>query len=292
MEKILLPTHRGDSFEHHISQPPKETNVFSLLSLRGKTAIVSGGGGGIGFAVVEAFAEAGANVALWYNSSKVAVEKAASISKTYGVMCRAYQVNVSDEQAVESAVEQAVQDLNGHLDIFVANAAITWINGSIVESTTADFQNLLNTNLMSVYFSAKAVGKQFKKQKDQQTGNTLNNDSPSFIITSSIAGMKQLLPQSFAPYSIVKAALTHFAKCLAVEWTAFARVNCISPGYVITGMLEPAPDTMRDLWKGRTPMGREGSVAELKAAYLYLASNASSFTTGSNLVIDGGYTCV
>ncbi|KAF3905328.1 hypothetical protein AA313_de0201925 [Arthrobotrys entomopaga] len=291
---MFLPAQQNCVFKHDNTRSPGESKVFSLLSLKGKTAIVSGAGGGIGFAAVEAFAEAGANVALWYNSNKDAPKKADLISTTYGVLCIAYQVDVTDEIAVMTAVERCIKDFNGRLDIFVANAAVPWSYGNIIDSETEMFQTSINTNLTSVYFAAKAAGKHFRRQKAEQANQSDFDDflGGSFIITSSMAGLRQLLPQTIAPYSMAKAALTHFAKCLAIEWVEFARVNSVSPGYITTGMLDRASDAFRIPWKGRTPMGREGTVDEVKAAYLYLASNASSFTTGSDLVVDGGYTCV
>ncbi|EPS44442.1 hypothetical protein H072_1577 [Dactylellina haptotyla CBS 200.50] len=297
MENIMLPGQNDCIFNStNSAKPAKDSKVFPLLSLKGRSAIVTGASAGIGFAVVEAFAEAGANVALWYNTSKVAIEKAANISKKYGVLCKAYQVNITEEKSVKAAVEEAVRDLNGRLDIFVANAGIPWLSGSLIDSDSEEFMNLFNVNFTSVYFAAKAAGNHFRRQNLEKTniyGKPLGNYSQgSFIITTSISGMRQLMPQAGTPYGVSKAALIHLTKCLAVEWIQFARVNCISPAYITTEMLDQAPDIMRNPWHGRTPMGREGSVSEVKGAFIYLASDAASYTTGSNLVVDGGYTCV
>lgn len=156
-------------------------------------------------------------------------------------------------------MDEAIKDLNGRLDIFVANAGIPWINGSIIDSDTELFQNVIQTNFISVYFCAKAAGKHFKRQKSEGTnlaGEKLEDyNLGSFIVTSSVGGLRQLAPQASTPYSAAKAAVTHFSKCLAVEWVQFARVNIISPGYVTTEMLDNAPDLMRNPWKGRIPMG-------------------------------------
>ncbi|KAF3919173.1 hypothetical protein ABW21_db0209834 [Orbilia brochopaga] len=158
MENLMLPGQKDCVFQHYNTpKPAKDTKVFPLLSLKGRTAIVTGASAGIGFAVVEAFAEAGANVALWYNSSEVAVEKAAKVSKTYGVTIKAYKVNILEEETVKTAVDQVVRDLNGRLDIFVANAGIPWLSGCVIDSKTEEFRNMWDINFTSIYFAAKAA---------------------------------------------------------------------------------------------------------------------------------------
>ncbi|KAF3213985.1 hypothetical protein TWF106_009338 [Orbilia oligospora] len=223
------------------TQPPPETQITPLLSLKGRTAIVTGAGAGIGFGVVEAFAEAGANIALWYNSNPEAIEKAKKVSKTYGITCKAYKVNVTDEKATIDTIDQVVQDLNGRLDIFVANAALYWSHGRLINSSTSDFQEIMNTNLMSTYYAAKAAGKHFQRQKETGTdifGSKLENfHSGSFIVTSSIASVHQLFPQATTPYCVTKSAVTQLVKGLAVEFVKFARANLVCPGYLEGGML-------------------------------------------------------
>lgn len=93
-------------------------------------------------------------------------------------------------------------------------------------------------------------------------------------------------------YNAAKAGVIHLCKSLAVEWVKFARVNCISPGYVATEISDFIPPETKAIWRSKTPMGRECEPHELKGAYLYLASDASSFTTGMDMVVDGGYSVV
>ncbi|KAK6358503.1 hypothetical protein TWF730_007835 [Orbilia blumenaviensis] len=289
------PGQQDGIFQHNNTNPPgQDRGVFSLLSLKGRTAVVTGAAKGIGYAVVEAFAEAGANVALWYNSNEEAVERAKKVSETYEG--KAYKVDVADEAALKATLDQSVKDLDGRLDVFVANVGIPWLYGRIIDSPSEQFHNILNINFVSAYYSAKAAGKYFERQKKEGTdinGAKLENyTTGSFIVTSSIASTRQLLPQAYTPYNATKAALTHFAKGLAIEYIQFARVNIISPGYIATEALGGAPDIMRIAWKGLTPMGREGTMSEIKGAYVYLASDASSFATGTEIVLDGGYTSV
>lgn len=109
--------------------------VLPLFSLKGKTAIVTGGGAGIGYAVAECFAEAGADVIIWYNTNAKAHEAAGRIANQLGVKCKAFKVDVTDQPSVEKAVEEQVEhELGGRLDIFVANAGILWTRGGVLES--------------------------------------------------------------------------------------------------------------------------------------------------------------
>ncbi|KAK6351946.1 hypothetical protein TWF718_005094 [Orbilia javanica] len=275
--KAFQPGQQDCIFHHNNTQTPTENRFLSLLSLKGRTAVVTGAGGGIGFAVVEAFAEAGANVALWYNTSALA--RTLSKGQQRSQRGKAYQVDLTDEAALNATLDQTVIDLNGRLDIFVSNAGIPWLYGRVIDSPSDQFLHLMNVNLMTSYYAAKAAGKYFERQKLEGTnikGENLENYNCG---GSFIAG---------TPYGVSKAALTHLAKGLAIEFVKFARVNIVSPAYIDTEMLKVAPDSIRTPWKGRTPMGREGTVNEIKGAYVYLASDASSYATGTEIVIDGG----
>jgi len=112
--------------------PSKSESVKELFSMKGKFAIITGAGQGIGLEVAKAFAEQGANVAIWYNSNKAAVTRAEEIEKQYGVRCRAYKVNVTDQDEVEKAVDEQVKLFGGKLDVLVANAGIPWTQGPIL----------------------------------------------------------------------------------------------------------------------------------------------------------------
>ncbi|EMG47015.1 SOU1 Sorbose reductase SOU1 [Candida maltosa Xu316] len=260
--------------------PTLPTNVLDLFSLKGKVASVTGSSGGIGWAVAEAYAQAGADVAIWYNS-KPADDKAEYLSKTYGVKSKAYQCNVIDPKSVEQVIGQIEKDF-GTIDIFVANAGVAWTDGPEVDVEGYDkWKKIIDCDLNGVYYCAHTVGQIFKKK-----------GSGSLIITSSMSGTIVNVPQLQAPYNAAKAACTHLARSLAVEWASFgARVNAVSPGYIATDIAEFADIEMKKKWWQLTPLGREGLPQELVGAYLYLASNASTFTTGSNMAVDGGYVC-
>ncbi|PTB42153.1 L-xylulose reductase [Trichoderma asperellum] len=281
------------AFKHDNSPVPNVDRVLPLFSLKGRTAIVSGAGAGIGLAVAEALAEAGANVAIWYNSNKQAEESAATIAKTYGVKCKAYQVNVTSAEAVDKAVAEIVKEFDGRLDVFVANSGIPWTKGAFIDGPADMARDVMSVNVDGVMWCAKSAGAHFRRQKEQGTtidGKPLENyTTGSFIATASMSGSIVNIPQLQAVYNSSKAAVIHFCKSLAVEWVGFARANTVSPGYILTEISSFAPPETKKAWKDKTVMGREGHAGELKGAYLYLASDASSYTTGLDMIVDGGY---
>ncbi|EEH33128.1 sorbitol utilization protein SOU2 [Paracoccidioides lutzii Pb01] len=276
------------------SPPSASSGILALFSLKGKTAIVTGAGAGIGLAVAHALAEAGANVAIWFNRNKAAIERAAEIEKKYGVKCRAYQVNVTDPQVVSDAVDGIVKEFNGRLDIFVANSGIPWTQGPMTEGHLDHYRKVVTTDIDGVFYSARAAAVHWKRQKEEGTdinGKKLENFSyGSFIATASMSGHIVNFPQLQAAYNAAKAAVIHLCKSLAVEWVQFARANSISPGYMATEISNFIPSSTKDIWRNKIPMGREGEPHELAGTYLYLASDASSYTTGADIIVDGGYT--
>ncbi|KAF2455679.1 hypothetical protein BDY21DRAFT_350031 [Lineolata rhizophorae] len=275
------------------TKAPSESKVLPLFSLKGKTAIVSGAGAGIGLCVAQGFAEAGANVAIWYNSNKKALDRAAEIEQTYGVKCKAYQVNVTDPDLVKKVVNEIVQEFNGRLDVFVANSGIPWTQGPAINGEVSHYHKVVSTDLDGTFFCARAVGEIWRRQHQEGTdafGNPLDNYTcGKFIATASMSGHIVNIPQLQAAYNAAKAGVIHLCRSLAVEWVQFARANSISPGYMATEISDFIPQETKNIWKSKIPMGREGEAFELKGAFLYLASDASSYTTGADILVDGGY---
>ncbi|KAF2661636.1 short chain dehydrogenase [Lophiostoma macrostomum CBS 122681] len=254
--------------------PNTPESVFDQLKLTNRVAIVSGAADGIGLAVAEAYAEAGANVALWYNSNNAAIEHAERIAKTYGVKTKAYQVEVSQAEKVQSTI-QVVEKEFGKIDIFVANAGMA-ISKPILEQTLDEYGKQMSVNVDGVFYSAKYAGEVFKKQ-----------GSGNLIITGSISSHIVNVPCDQPVYNSTKAFVTHLGKSLAREWRDFARVNIVSPGFFDTKM-GAGPDAITEGLR-MTSLGRQGHVKEIKGLFLYLASDASSYQTGSDVIIDGGY---
>lgn len=253
-----------------------DVGVLDLFSLKGKVASISGSSGGIGYAIAEAFAHAGADIAVWYNSHNPE-DKVKHLIEKYGVTARAYKVQVTDEKAVENAIAKQIQDF-GKIDIFVANAGVN-IESPLIDQAKEDRQKIFDVNVNGVYNCAIAVGKHFKER-----------GRGSLIFTASMSSYIVNVPQRHGAYNVSKAAVRHLMKNLAVEWAGFARVNSVSPGYVLTDMVEYAPEDLKIEWCNLTPIGRIGLPKEIAGAYLYLASDAASYTTGADIQVDGGYT--
>ena len=254
--------------------PNTPTNVLEQFKLTNRVAVITGAADGIGLAVAEAYAEAGANIALWYNSNKAAITRAEELAKQHNVTAKAYQVEVSQPDKVQAAIKQVVSDF-GKIDILVANAGMA-ISKPILETTISEYKRQMEVNLDGVFYCAKYAGEQFKAQG---TGN--------LIITSSISAHIVNVPIDQPVYNASKAAVTHLGKSLAREWREFARVNIVSPGFFDTKM--GASEKVFTEGMRMTPLGRQGDVKEIKGLFLYLASDASSYQTGSDVVIDGGY---
>lgn len=280
-------------FVHNNSTPPEHPSLFSLFSLKGKTAIVTGAGAGIGLQVANGLAEAGANVAITYHTNTKTPERAAEIAQKYGVQSKAYQLDVRDAKAVEDTINQIVKEFNGRLDVVIANAGVAWVKGPMVDAPIDHYNEVVQVDLDGVFYCARAAAAHWRRQKEEGTdinGNKLTNFTyGSFVATSSMSGHIVNFPQMQAAYNAAKAGCRHLCKSLAVEWVRFARANTISPGYIATELSNFVPKETKDIWKDKIPMGREGLPQELKGAYLYLASDAASYTTGADIVVDGGY---
>lgn len=257
-------------------------------------------------------AESGSNVAIWYHGNKKAIDRAKEIEEEYGVQCksrstfqarillipvvilgRAYQVDVTDQKHVKEVVDQIVKEFNGRLDIFVANAGIPWTQGNFLDGDIGHYRKVMATDMDSVYYCAYAAGHHWRRQKQEGTdlnGKKLKNFyAGSFIATASMSGHIVNIPQLQAAYNGAKAAIIHFVKSIAVEMVEFARANTISPGYINTEISDFVPPETKSIWRDKIPMGREAEPHELKGAYLYLASDISSYTTGTDIIVDGGY---
>ncbi|KAF5538311.1 oxidoreductase [Fusarium tjaetaba] len=264
-----------------VQQIPKANHILDLLSLKGKVVVVTGASGprGMGIEAARGAAEMGADVAITYASRKEGADKnVEELTKEYGVKAKAYKLNAADYNDVERFVGEVVKDF-GKIDGFVANAGAT-ANAGVVDGSAADWDHVIQIDLNGTAYCAKAVGALFKKQ-----------GHGSFVITASMSGHIANFPQEQTSYNVAKAGCIHMARSLANEWRDFARVNSISPGYIDTGLSDFIDAETQELWRSMIPMGRNGDAKELKAAYVYFLSDASTYTTGSDLVIDGGYTC-
>lgn len=260
---------------------PTASRLGDLFSLKGKVVVVTGASGaqGIGLEAARGCAEMGANIALTYFSRPGGAEaNAKALEKEYGVKVKAYRCDTSKWQGVQQFVEAVIADF-GHIDSFIANAGRT-ADAGVLDGSVEAWENIIQADLNSVFYCAKAVGPHFKAR-----------GKGSFVITASISGHIANFPQEQTSYNVAKAGCIHMARSLANEWRGFARVNSISPGYIDTGLSDFVDPEVQRGWISMIPMGRTSDPKELKGAYVYFASDASTYTTGADLRIDGGYTC-
>ncbi|KAJ5046289.1 uncharacterized protein L3040_003536 [Drepanopeziza brunnea f. sp. 'multigermtubi'] len=258
---------------------PKTDSLAEMFSMKGKVAVVTGASGakGMGIEAARGLAEMGANLAITYSSRPEGGEKnARELAEKYGVKVKAYKCDVGNWEEVSSFVAEVIKEF-GKIDAFVANAGRT-ADAGVLDGTVEAWNEVIKTDLNGTFHCAKAVGAHFKER-----------GSGSFVITASMSGHIANFPQEQTSYNVAKAGCIHMARSLANEWRGFARVNSISPGYIDTGLSDFVPKDTQDLWKSMIPMGRDGEAKELKGAYVYLCSDASTYTTGADLIIDGGY---
>ena len=232
----------------------------------------------MGIEAARGCAEMGADVIVTYSSRPAGGEQnAKELSEKYGVKSKAYKCNIGNYDDVKAFVDTVIKEF-GKIDVFIANAGATADSG-ILDGSVDAWNHVIQVDLNGTFHCAKAVGHHFK---ERGTG--------SLIITASMSGHIANYPQEQTSYNVAKAGCIHMTKSLANEWRDFARVNSISPGYIDTGLSDYVDKKVQDLWKSLIPLGRDGLAKELKGAYVYLASDASTYTTGSDIVIDGGYT--
>lgn len=249
-------------------------------NLKGRNAVVTGGGQAIGLACVEALAEAGAHVVIADHNAEVA-ETGRDAMKAKGYACDIAIVDVTDSKGVEALAEKL--EKSGGVQILVNNAGIarSEIPGENMEDER--WLNVLDVNLNGTFWCCRSFGKRMLARK---AGSIVNIGSMSGFIVNK--------PQEQAYYNASKAGVHHLTKSLAAEWGARGvRVNAVAPTYIATPLnafVKSKPD-MYKAWIDGTPMARLGEVEEIASVVLFLASDAASLLTGSIVLADGGYTC-
>jgi len=257
--------------------------ILERFRLNGRTALVTGAGGGIGRGYVHALGEAGASVAVVDIALPQAEEVAHELTAK-GVDAIALKADVTKPGEVTATVKK-VLDRWGKLTIGVNNAGRgQWVPSE--DMSVEDWDKMFDLNTKAVFLCAQAQGRAM-----------LAAGYGKIINTASISGSIVNIPQNQAAYNTSKAAVIHLTRSLAAEWaTRGVRVNSISPGYTRTKLLEnllatPEGKKILPVWTEATPMKRMAEVTDLQGAVVYMASEASDFMTGSDVVIDGGYCC-
>lgn len=252
--------------------------VLDKFSLKGQVGIVTGAGQGLGSAFAVSFAEAGADVVVADINKEKAMETVALIEKLKQRSIFV-ETDVSVKESVENLVKAATEKY-GRLDFFMNNAGIG--NWKAAEEVTADeWRKVMDINLNGVFYGCQAAAKFMKE-----------NGGGRIINIASMSGSIVNRPQPQAAYNTSKAGVVHLTKSLAAEWAPYnIRVNSISPGYMYTPLVE---DLFKDeqyggVWFNDTPLKRPGQPEELCPIAVLLASEASSFMTGSDVIVDGGY---
>ncbi|RLQ96104.1 SDR family oxidoreductase [Falsibacillus albus] len=252
-------------------------HVMKLFDLTGKTAIVTGGGRGLGRQIAEGFAEAGANIVLC--SRKVeACEEAAEELRQLGVKALALKCDITNQEDIACVIERTIEEFGG-IDILVNNSGATW-GAPAVDMPIEAWKKVIDVNVTGTFLMSQAVGKVMIEQK-----------SGKIINIASVAGLSGTDPRVMDTicYNTSKGAVITFTKDLAVKWGQYnINVNAIAPGFFPTKMSKVVIENGKDPILDSTPLKRFGTEDDLKGAALFFASGASDFVTGDILVVDGG----
>jgi len=258
-------------------------SIMERFSLKGKTALVTGAGQGIGRALAHGLADAGADVAVVDLDLDLAQNVSAEILKRNpSVKSMALKIDVTNPDQVTEMVDQIVEKW-GKLTIACNNAGIgQWVD--TLEMSYADWQRMIRIDLDSVFLCAQAEARHMVK-----------NNYGKIINTASMSGYIANYPQGQAHYNTAKAGVLSLTRCLETEWAEKGiRVNSLSPGYTRTSLVAELLKTelgqrVSPIWLARTPQNRIAEVTDLQGAVNFMASEASDYMTASDIVVDGGY---
>ncbi|MBE17676.1 MAG: 2-deoxy-D-gluconate 3-dehydrogenase [Nitrospinae bacterium] len=249
--------------------------MLDIFSLKRKVALVTGGGSGLGRAMSLALCDAGAEVIVTgrrINKLKSVVEEI----KKKGGSAFSVVIDVQDETSIKNCLDK-IKSMKMNIDILVNNSGISGSSWA-VKQKVEDWDAVINTNLRGTFLMCREVGKSMIKRKNGVIVNV-----------SSVAGMIGI--QKLAAYSSSKGGIIQLTKTLSQEWAKFGiRINTLAPGYFLTDINKDyfSTESGKKMIENHIPLNRIGIDNELSGAIVFLASEASSFMTGSTLVIDGG----
>ena len=252
-------------------------SVLDSFHLTGRRALVTGGSRGIGKALTRGLAQAGADVAFVARDPETSAKTLAEL-RAEGLSVIAVNGDIADSQAVQGIVAQAVDQLGG-LDILVNNAG-TGMHKAALELSEDEWDDIFNLNVKAMWRCSQEAARHMSA-----TGGGV------MVNVGSMSGLIVNRPQWQVAYNASKAAVHHLTKSLAAEWAPLGiRVNALAPGYVKTELAPVDRPDLRPYWIEAAPLRRYALPEEMAPSVVFLASDASSFMTGSVVVIDGGYT--
>ncbi|MBW7884680.1 MAG: glucose 1-dehydrogenase [Caldilineaceae bacterium] len=258
-------------------------SVLDLFNLAGKTAVVTGGARGLGRQMAIALAEAGADVAI---CDLLEEEGQRATAEIVALGRRAYfgRIDVTRTDEIDAFIEEVVARL-GKIDILINNAGMPSDGLALLDEPEDAWRRMLDTNLSSMFYLGKRVARHMLDRGEG--GVIINMASINALVISNIA------PRHNVPYCVAKAGVAQLTRGMAAEWAPHCiRVNAIAPGTMLTAQTAASrknPEIVERI-VANTPMKRYGEEEEIKGLVVYLASPASSFMTGSLLVMDGGTT--
>lgn len=263
------------------------TSIFAEFSLEGKTAVVTGGNRGLGLEMALAFVEAGAHVYV-IDQAPEPCEDFKRVAEHCHMLNRQIEfitADVTNSDQMNEAMRYIEKDSRTRsLDICVANAGIMQTHPAI-DYPADEFRKVMEVNTTGVFITAQAAARVMRQRPDL-TG--------SIILTASMSGTVVNRDQEWTAYNTSKSAVLQLGRNLAAEWGPYGiRVNTLSPGYFRTNLVADQLDSNPELlqrWSEANPMGRIGYPHELRGVVVWLASNASSFCNGADIIVSGGHT--
>ena len=244
------------------------------MNFENKTAVITGGSRGIGLAIAKKLAEGGANIAVLYVGDETEGKAAKAELEQYGTKVEQYFCDVSDFEKSKAVCEQVIEEF-GKVDILINNAGIT-DDAAIKRMTEAQWDNVINNDLKSVFLMTQAVQPSMWKQ-----------GFGSIVNISSVVGIGGNAGQ--ANYAAAKAGIIGFTKSAVKELGARnIRMNVVAPGFIVTEMTGEIPEQMKTYWQTRIPLRRPGTPQEVANACLYYASELGSYNTGDVMHLCGG----
>ena len=254
----------------------------NYFNLSGQVAVITGASVGLGLQMAKAFARQGANLVLLARRQNLLEQNAKAIAEEFGVEVLPVVCDITVTEQVKQAVERVIARF-GRVDILVNNAG-TGAVGPAEEVSDEQFRHEMEIDLFGTFVCSREFG---KRMIEARYGRIINIASMYGLVGNMIIGS--------APYHAAKGGVVNFPRALAGEWGKYGiTVNSICPGYFYTDLTTETLDSdfFQDVAKRNIPLGRYGREGELDTCALFLASPQSTYVTGQNIAIDGGYTCV